>query len=281
MQTLPELPLSASATLGAGIRLGWSVFGKLFLVTTALALVQSVPTLVFAVRFGDATLTPQEMWLTQFSGSMALLQLMCLLGLLLIQAVAVTRLNSLATGAKVDYVSEMRRGLQAFPYLLVAFILGMLIGIVAMLLAAAVGSLIGLLGALLLGRSGFMAFLILAMLVMMIYVLVYLIFAQYSIVLERSGPIQAINRSFNLVYGHWWHAFAVVILGVLCLLAIELIVTVALIPLILSAGGLGNGRMMFVSEVFQMAVSAFLTPFILSVTYMLYHDLNLRSKLQG
>ncbi len=279
MQTLPESPLSASAILGAGTRLGLSVFGKLLLVTTALALVQFIPTLVLAPHFGNGTVTPQQMLSAQFSGSMILLQIACLLALLLIQAVALTRLNNLATGTAVGYPGEIRKGLRAFPSLVGAFLLSFLIGIAAMVLAGAIGALIGLLGALLLGKAGFVTLLILVMLVMMLYVVIYLIFVQYSIVLEECGPIQAINRSFNLVHGHWWHVFAVLILGVLCLLAVAIVGAVAMSPLMLMAGGSDTGRSVFVSGVVQMVASAFLEPLVLSVTYVLYRDLKLRSQL--
>lgn len=281
LQTLPESPLSASATLGAGTRLGLGVFGKLFLVTTVLALVQFAPTLVLATRLGGVTVTPQEMLAAQFSGPMLLLQLACVLALLLIQAVALTRINNLATGAAADYLGEIRKGLRAFPSLVGAFLLSLLIGVVAMILAGAVGALIGLLGALLFGKVGFIVLLVLVMLVMVFYVFMYLMFVQYSIVLEDSGPIQAINRSFNLVYGHWWHAFAVLILGVLCLVVIAIVGALAMSPLMLMAGSSDTGRSLFVSGVMQMVTSAFLGPLILSVIYMLYRDLKLRSQLSS
>lgn len=281
MQTLPESPLSASAILGAGARLGLNVFGKLLLVTTALALVQFIPTLVLAPHFGDGTVTPQQILSAQFDGPMILLQIACLLALLLIQAVALTRLNNLATGTAADYPGEIRKGLRAFPSLVGAFLMSFLIGIAAMVLAGAIGALIGLLGALLLGKAGFVTLLVLVMLVMVLYVVMYLIFVQYSIVLEGCGSIQAINRSFNLVYGHWWHVFAVLILGVLCLLAVAIAGAVAMSPLMLMAGGSDTGRSLFVSGVIQMVASAFLEPFVLSVIYVLYRDLKLRSRLSA
>jgi hypothetical protein len=199
--------------------------------------------------------------------------------LLLIQAVALTRLDNLATGVATGYPGEIRRGLRVFPSLVGAFLLSLLIGIAAMILAGAIGALIGLLGALLFGKLGFVVLLILVMLVMMFYVVMYLMFVQYSIVLEESGPIRAINRSFNLVYGHWWHAFVVLILGVLCLVAIAIVGAVAMSPLLLMTGSSDTGRSFFVSGVVQMTASAVLDPFILSVIYMLYRDLKLRSQL--
>jgi hypothetical protein len=278
LQTLPGSPLSASAILGAGTRLGLSLFGKLFLVTTALALVQFIPTLIVAPHFGNGTVTPQEMLSAQLGGPMVLLQIVCLLVLLLVQAVALSRLDHLATGTVADYPGEIRKGLRVFPSLVGAFLLSFLIGIIAMALAGAIGGLVGLLGALLFGKVGFVVLLILVMLMMMLYVVMYLIFAQYSIVLEDCGPIQAINRSFNLVYGNWWHVFAVLILGVLCLLAVTIVAAVAMSPVMLMASGPDTGRSLFVSGVMQMVASAFLDPFILSVIYVLYRDLKLRSR---
>ena len=157
-------------------------------------------------------------------------------------------------------------------------LLSFLIGIVAMVLAGAIGALIGLLGALLFGKAGFVVLLVLIMLVMVLYVVMYLVFVQYSIVLEGGGPIEAINRSFNLVYGHWWHAFVVLILGVLCLVVVAIVGAFAMSPLLLMVGSSDTGRSLFVSGVVQMVASAVLEPFILSVLYMLYRDLKLRQQ---
>jgi hypothetical protein len=159
-----------------------------------------------------------------------------------------------------------------------AFLLSLLIAIVAILLAGAVGALVGLLGALLLGRVGFVVLLVLVVMAMMVYVFIYLLLVQYGIVLEGYGPIQAINRSFNLVYGHWWRAFAVVMLGVLCLLAVAVVLGLALSPMFMLVGPTETGRSLFVKGVIQMAAGAAFAPFILSVTYVLYHDLKLRSQ---
>jgi hypothetical protein len=278
LQTLPDSPLSPSDTVGRGLRLGLGVFGKLFLVTTLLAVVEFLPSMALATRFGTGNITPQQMLQAQLGGGQLLLQLACLLMLLLIQAVALTRLNHLATGAAVDYNGEIRRGLRAFPSLVGAFLLSFIIGIVAMILSGAVGALIGLLGALLAGKLGFVALLILVMLVMMFYVIVYLMFVQYSIVLEGSGPIQAINCSFNLVYGHWWRAFAVLMLGLLCILVVAVVAGIALTPIVMAADSFQTARGLFVKGVIQMVAGAALGPFILSVIYMLYHDLKLRSR---
>ncbi|HEY3858753.1 MAG TPA: hypothetical protein VGM47_03970 [Gammaproteobacteria bacterium] len=250
----------------------------MFLVTTVLAVVEFLPAMVLATRFDSGEITPQQMMHMQLSGGQLSLQLLCLLAVLLIQAVALTRLNHLATGAAADYRSEIPRGLQAFPSLIGAFLLSVLIAIVAMLLAGAVGALVGLLGSLLLGKVGFVVLLVLVMTAMMFYVFIYLLLVQYSIVLEGYGPVQAINRSFNLVYGHWWRAFAVVMLGVLCLVAVALVLGLALSPMLTWADPTETGRSLFVKGVIQMVAGAAFAPFVLSVTYVLYHDLKLRSQ---
>ncbi len=278
MQTLPDSPLSPSDTLGRGLRLGLGVFGKLFLVTTLLAVVEFLPSMVLATGLGAADVTPQEILHAQLGGGQLLLQLGCFILVLLIQAVALTRLNHLATGAPVDYRDEIRRSLRAFPSLVSAFLLSFVIAIVAMILSGAVGALIGLLGLLLAGKMGFVVLLVLVIVVMIIYVVIYLMFVQFSIVLEGNGPIQAINRSFNLVYGHWWRAFAVLMLGLLCLLVVAVVAGIALTPLMIMAGSSETGRSLFVKGVIQMVGGAAFAPFILSVIYMLYHDLKLRSR---
>ncbi|HEY3858263.1 MAG TPA: hypothetical protein VGM47_01475, partial [Gammaproteobacteria bacterium] len=130
--------------LGQGLRLGAGAFGKLFLATTVLGFIEFIPNMVLAIRLGNEAVTPEQRWHMQFGGSQLALQFGCLIALLLVQAVTLSRLDHLATGAAADYGVEMRRGLKAFPYLFCAFLLSILIGMVAMALAGAVGALVGL-----------------------------------------------------------------------------------------------------------------------------------------
>lgn len=277
MQALPNTPLPATAVVGQGLRLGAGAFSKLFLATTVLALVEFLPNMVMATQLGSEAITPQQRLHVQFGGWQLSLQVGCLIVLLLVQAVTLSRLDHLATGVTVDYCVEIRRGLKAFLYLFGAFLLSFVIAIVAMALAAAVGALVGLLGALLLGKTAFVVLLIAVMMFMLLYVFLYLLFVQYSIVLDGSGPIQAINRSFNLVYGHWWHTVTVLLLTVLCVLVVAMIGGVAFSPILLMGGPLDTGRGLFVMSVMQMLGGAVFGPFLLAVIYMLYRDLKLRS----
>lgn len=254
------------------------MFGKLFLMTTVLALVEFFPNMVMATQFGNETITPEERMHVQFSGLQLSVQVGCLILLLLVQAVTLSRLDHLATSATADYRSEIRRGLNAFVNLFCAFLLSILIAIAAMALSAAVGALLGLLGALLLGKTAFVVLLVSVMVFMLMYVFLYLLFVQYSIVLDRSGPIQAINRSFNLVYGYWWHTVAVLLLMVLCVVIAAVIVGITLSPVMLVVGALDTGRGLFVMSVIQMIGGAFFGPFLLAVIYMLYRDLKLRQQ---
>ncbi|HEX4299739.1 MAG TPA: hypothetical protein VH327_02625 [Gammaproteobacteria bacterium] len=281
MQTLPSAPLSASAVVSNGLRLGAGAFSKLFLATTVLALVEFLPNMVMATQFGNDAITPQRRLHVQFGGGQLGLQIGCVMFLLLAQAVTLSRLDHLATRATVDYRIEIRRALKAFLHLFCALLLSILIGIVAMALAGAVGALVGLLGALLLGKAAFFVLLVAVMMFMLLYVFLYLLFVQYSIVLDGSGPIEAINRSFNLVYGHWWHTVAVLLLMVLCVLVAAIIAGIALSPAVLMAGPLDTGRGLFVTSVIQMIGGATLGPFLLAVIYMLYRDLKLRSQPAG
>jgi len=265
--------------LGAGLRLGAGAFSKLFLATTVLALVESLPNMVMATQFGNEAVTPEQRLHLQFGGLQLSLQTGCLLFLLLAQAVTLSRLDHLATGTAADYHAEILQGLKAFLYLFCAFFLSIVIAFVAMAFAAAVGALVGLLGALLLGKAAFVALLVSVMVFMLLYVFLYLLFVQYSIVLDGRGPMQAINRSFNLVYGHWWHTVAVLLLSVLCLAIVVVVCGIAFSPAMLAVGSLDTGRGLFVLSVLQMIGGAVFGPFLLAVIYMLYRDLKLRSRL--
>lgn len=279
MPILPQSPLSPVDILSRGLTLGTVSFGRLLLVTTALAVLSFLPTMDLALHLGNRMMTPESVLQERLSGHQLLIQVISLLLVLGVQALALARLGHIASGVAAEYSSEIRRGMRAYPAMLGALLLSLLIGALALALSAAVGALAGFLGRLLLGKAAFAILLVLSVVVMAFYVFVYLVLVQYCIVLEGEGPIRAINRSFNLVYGHWWRVFLVLLLATLCIVLITMALGIALAPLFVLNASQETGRSLFVMGVFQMAGTALAMPFFLAILYMLYHDLTLRSRL--
>ena len=278
MQTLPDSPLGALQIVGRGIELGASGFGKLFMATTLLAFVWLLPTLDTALRLGDETLTP-DLLLHKLLGWHWLLTWLLTIGLmLLVQGFVITRLDHIARGGTVNFGAEWREGLRAFPPLLGTALLSFAIAVAAGAMGLIVGAVAGALAALVMGKAMFAVMLMLAIALVLIFVMVYLLFTQFLVVLEKQSPLRAINASFGLVYGRWWHAFTVLLVTASLLIGIMLIAILPLASVLHFGEGSRNGRAMLGQGVLEMILSAVCTPFTLSVMYLTYHDLKLRSR---
>jgi|GEM_PF-3584757 len=270
-------PQSPAQIIGSGLELGFGVYLKLFMATSLIAFLQLLPTMDLALRLGNTEFTPEYRLEQQFSLHQCLLQLATLLLILLVQGMAIARLDHLAKGLMGDYRDEWRRALKAFLPLLGAILLSLGIIVAGCLMGAVIGLLIGLVGGLLFGKAGFALFFALTLAAVVFYVLIYMLFMQYCIVLEAKGPITAVNRSFRLVYGKWWRSFTVIVLMLLIIVLGGILFGIVLAPAMMATGGNLTGRGVFIMGVIQMAVGAVIAPVMLAVFYTLYHDLKLRS----
>jgi hypothetical protein len=102
---------------------------------------------------------------------------------------------------------------------------------------------------------------------------VRLALAAPALMFERLGPVEAYGRSFDLVGGHWWRAFAV-------LLAVALLILVATLGLAALAAGaliaIDDSDEVVAAVAFTLvgiAVSATAYPLWASVATVLYYDL--------
>lgn len=99
------------------------------------------------------------------------------------------------------------------------------------------------------------------------------------VAIERQGALEAMQRSWNLVTGHWWRVFGTaVLLGLLIMVATY---TVSL-PLqfgvmgLMALGKMGLGQAL--SQGVQTAVSMLLQPIWVSSIVLLYYDLRVRKE---
>jgi len=253
MFELASTPRDLGEILVQGIQLGRLAFRRLFMLTSMLAFLSLVPTACLVWGAGDQTISMTDLnqMLERLKGPYGWAMLAALLLSLPLRAILLRRVAAASRGQTESMQEDLRNALRAWPWLLVA-------GIVY---AMAVG-----LGTLLLIAPG----LILA---------ISLMFWEYGIVLEGNGPIQALNRSHNLVWGHWWRT-----LGMLLLVFVPPWMLLAVL-----SGGLGldngnpndlsiTGRDLFEQGVLEMVFISLLGPFIYSVLYVYYHDLKLRKQ---
>lgn len=250
MTSLPSTPQVPSQILSAGIGIGANSFPKLFLFTTLVGFLGLIPVLYLAVRVGDVNLT-HEVLSTARDGAWFLIELICLVSSILIQAIMLIRLDNLVQRGVTDFRGEAQHALRV----LLPLIAGSIVTVCALIV-----------GYVLLIVPG-------------VILTISLAFFQFCVVLDRQGPIAGLNRSHTLVWGNWWRTFLVMIL---MLLIIILIAVVLLVPFALMLGvhpGADTGRSLLVQGVLEMVAEAVFSPFILAIMYVQYHDLKVRRAL--
>ena len=275
MSRLPTEPLAPMQILFHGLELGASSFSKLFMGTTLMGVVALLPTLDTAMRLGNDELTPERM-LAIFGWRWLLVELLSIALALLVQAFLITRIDGLAREDRVDTHAEWQNSLRAWLPLFLAFLLCVGILIAACIMGAIAGLVTGLLATILAGKAGFASGFLVGVFAAVIFVVIYLLFIQYFVVLERKGPVESFNLSFNLVRGHWWHTFQVLLMLLVVIVGISLLCAIPLAAVSDLGDGVQTGRSLLERGVFEMVGSALLGPFLFSIVYLQYLDLKLR-----
>jgi hypothetical protein len=247
MTSLPSTPQTPSQILSKGIEIGVNSFPRLFLFTTLAGFLGLIPILYTALRAGDVTITPDVITAARDT-TWYLIELLCLIAGALIQAILVTRLDNLVQRGVTDFHHEWQRALHV--------LLPLIVGSIVMICALIVGYVL--------------------LIVPGVILTVSLAFFQFCVVLDKQGPIEALNRSHTLVWGNWWRTFWVLIL---MLVVIILIAVVLLVPFALMLGvhpGVVTGRGLLVQGVLEMVGEALIAPFIFAIMYTQYNDLKIR-----
>ena len=264
--------------VGRGLELGAACFGRLFMGTSLLAFIGLLPTLDTALRLGSATLTPDYALRNLLGWHWFMVWALTLCLILLVQAFIITRLDRIARGGAVNFQAEWNESRRAFLPLIGVLLLCFAIVLGAGVMAVIVGAVAGGLAMLLMGKGAFAFVVLLGVGMMLLFIAVYLLFTQYLVVLEHKSPLTAINSSFALVYGRWWHAFLVLLVLFMLMIGIALLVALPVAPLLNFSSTARDGRAMLGQGVLEMAMTAVSGPFTLSVMYLTYHDLKLRSR---
>ena len=252
MFELASLPQELGEIVLQGLRLGALTFRRLFSLTTIIAFLGLIPTVVLVWGANDTTSfdTPtfEAIGHRFISPYGALIFAVAVAGLLP-QAMLLKRIALAARGTAEARDVELRQALRVWPWMLLAMIVYALVVALGMLLVLIPGLILAL----------------------------TLMFAEYGVVLEGQKPLAALNASHNLVWGHWWRTF-----GMLLLVTIP---PLLLISILSAAFGIDfgtmddpvvHGRDLFKQAVLQMVFLAFCGPFYYSILFLYYHDLKLR-----
>ncbi|HEX5339430.1 MAG TPA: hypothetical protein VFX47_00955 [Gammaproteobacteria bacterium] len=252
MPSLSSTPQATSQILSKGIEVGVNSFPRLFLFTTLAGFLGLIPILYLVLRIGDVAIT-REVLSGARDATWYLIELVCFLLGVLLQGILVLRLDNLVQRGATDFRNESRYALQVLLPLFVSsvvFVCAVLVGYVLLIVPGLI-------------------------------LTVSLAFFQFCVVLDRQGPIAALNRSHTLVWGNWWRTFWALLI---MLLVIALIAVVLLVPFALALGmhtSADTGRNLLIQGVLQMVAEAIFSPFALAVMYTLYNDLKVRHALSS
>lgn len=110
-----------------------------------------------------------------------------------------------------------------------------------------------------------------------IYLAIKLAVTFPAVIVERAGPGTAIGRSFNLMRGNWWRAFAVVVVVFLIEIVINFAVVSVLIPAVL-ADDVSEVTVAILTTIVNIIVFSITYPLWASVLTVLYYDLRVRNE---
>lgn len=275
MYSLPDTPQPPLQVWAKGIELGMRIYGRLFLFTSLLAVLGLLPRLDLGLRMANQVVTMKSLR-ASLDARWILIELVCILLSLLVDAVIIARLGQSASVESVVVAPGWRQAFRSWLPLLGATLLCVLVLIFAVIVAAFVGGIVAAAGKAFLGHNGAMAIDMLLLFVAVVFLGVYLIFVQFAVVLEGKRPLAAINSSFNLVRGNWWRTFIVLLITGVVLAGVLLLVSLLAGTAFGWQGGVQTGRVLLEKSILQMVLSALTAPFVVAILYMQYLDLKLR-----
>lgn len=252
MFELASLPQEMGQIVVQGIALGRLIFRRLFMLSTCLAFLGLLPTVVMVWGASDEIpfdVMDPRLFLSRFQGAYGWATLAVALASLLPLAVLLRRIALAARGQQEPVKDEWKRALHLWPWMVLAFFI--------YVLALCLGTILLVIPALILLFS--------------------LMFVEYVVVLEGQRPMEALNTSHNLVWGHWWRT-----VGMVLLIYVPLFIAESILGAMLGLGPSSNdavhGRDIFAQAVLHMVFLALCSPFIYSTLFLYYHDLKLRKQ---
>ncbi|HEY3643829.1 MAG TPA: hypothetical protein VGM16_00710 [Gammaproteobacteria bacterium] len=255
MFELPSLPQEMGEIVIQGLRLGRLAYRRLFNLTTMIAFLSLIPTVVQVWGKGDDVSFEAPVfndwnmvaaWLRQFYGSYGA-ALLVTGGLALFpQTLLLRRIALAARGQKETPREELRQALRLWPW-------AMLTGLVYVVVVG----------------FGFM------LIVPGLILGVSLMFSVYATVLDGMKPLPALNGSHHLVWGHWWRTLGLVLVLYIPFMLLGMMLS-TMLGFDLDPGQALHARDLFKQAVLDMVLVAFLAPFMFSIQYLYYRDLKLR-----
>jgi hypothetical protein len=252
---LPSLPQEMGEIVIQGLRLGRLAYRRLLNLTTVIAFLGLIPTVVQVWGKGDDVSfelpMPTDMasilaMLREYYSAYGLSILVAGALALFPQTLLLRRLAATVRGQKETPREELRQALRLWPW--------------AMLTLLSYVVVVGF---------GFM------LIVPGLILGVSLMFCVYATVLDGAKPLLALNASHNLVWGHWWRTLGLVLVLYIPFVLLGMLLS-SMLGFDLDPGQAVHARDLFKQAVLDMVLVAFLSPFVFSIQYLYYRDLKLR-----
>lgn len=109
-----------------------------------------------------------------------------------------------------------------------------------------------------------------------VYLLIALWMAVPVLVLENTGPVDAVKSSLRLVHGHWWRTFAILLVTIAIYIVFVVLGVVALAMVVQLERGADVAVVTATSTVLVISLGAFSVPFMAAITLAVLGDLAAR-----
>ena len=266
----PQLrPLSVGEALDAGFRLFRHRFGTLVLCTLVFALPFSIASTFVEWSTNDVAFDFSTSALTDGTDEAILgqriAQLLQVLATVLAVGACFKAVSAAYLGERASARSSLRFALPRLAPVLVASFLIVLILSVTLIIVGALGSAAPAIGAI-------------VALLLVAFLGIRLALTLPPIVIERTGPVRGIRRSWRLTRGHWWRTFAVLGLASLLTILIGLAAGAALGAALSAASFSQEATAAVLFTLVMIAVSVVTTPIVAAVMTVHYYDMRVRNE---
>ena len=244
MFTLADQPQSIGKVLDSGFRLYGAGFKKFIGLAALYAVTMIVPALFVPVQSQPPG--PPDFARVRLFGALVLVMIPVYI---FFYAALLYRIGMFAQSNDPGFADALKRGLRCVIPALVSSVLAML--------AIAGG--------------------IIALVIPGLILMVGLFFSTFAIVLDGTGPVASLRRSFNLVWGNWWRTAAIMTVALVVVMVFSFGVKV--LPLVVVAIMRPDVSVLWLVRVITEAIAnAVVTPLMWAMLVVHYYDLKLRKE---
>ena len=232
---------------------------------------------VAAMTSGD----PSAMFGAAFGGLM-LIGLVATAAVLVMWGALTHEASESYTGQPISVGDGMRAGARSAPRMLGAMLLAGIGAVVAVMAAAFLGGMLLALFGSMGGAVAALGMLLMVVIMMVVYLGIFgLLFAVApAVVVERAGPLEALERSFTLARGALGRVIGLMLVTILItyLPMLGVMAVTGGFSQIMNPDAMPTAGQFITQQVLSMGVGILTTPFMVSVIVLLYFDRRVRTE---